>query len=73
MLMKKWPTSAARWPSLLDNTYLLSTTEELGTEAVWRTVERAKGAGTYVLGVSNMQKYRDSSCNWQCHGSRKRP
>ena len=53
------------WPSLLDNTYLLSTTEELGREATWRiSSAELQGAGSYVLGVFNMQYYRDSSCNW---------
>jgi len=54
------------WPSLLDNTYLLSTTEELGNGAVWRiSSSELKGAGSYVLGVFNMQYYRDSSCSWR--------
>lgn len=53
------------WPSLLDNTYLLSTTEELGREATWRiSSAELQGAGSYVLGVFNMQYYRDSSCKW---------
>ena len=27
-------------------------------------IQRAQGRGSYVLGVFNMQYYRDSSCNW---------
>ena len=53
------------WPSLLDNHYVLSTTEELGTEATFSiSPGDLKGAGSYVLGVFNMQYYRDSTCNW---------
>ena len=50
------------WPSLLDNHYVLSTTEELGTEVTFSI--SPKGAGSYVLGVFNMQYYRDSTCSW---------
>ena len=53
------------WPSLLDNHYVLSTTEELGTEATFSiSPGDLKGAGSYVLGVFNMQYYRDSTCSW---------
>ena len=53
------------WPSLLDNHYVLSTTEELGTEATFSiSPGDLKGAGSYVLGIFNMQYYRDSTCSW---------
>ena len=52
------------YPKLLDNGYVLSTTEHLERETVFRIGAGDLAVGEWILGVFNMNYYADADCEY---------
>eukprot|EP00740_Mantoniella_antarctica_P009749 CAMPEP_0181386778 /NCGR_PEP_ID=MMETSP1106-20121128/23335_1 /TAXON_ID=81844 /ORGANISM="Mantoniella antarctica, Strain SL-175" /LENGTH=921 /DNA_ID=CAMNT_0023507049 /DNA_START=232 /DNA_END=2997 /DNA_ORIENTATION=+ len=52
------------FPTLLDNSYVFSTTENLERESTFKISPRDLSPGEYIIGVFNMNYYVNSECSY---------
>ena len=53
------------FPTLLDNSYLFSTTENLERVSNFKITPRDLAVGDYIIGVFNMNYYVNSDCEYE--------
>eukprot|EP00227_Mantoniella_beaufortii_P000398 CAMPEP_0197606370 /NCGR_PEP_ID=MMETSP1326-20131121/44909_1 /TAXON_ID=1155430 /ORGANISM="Genus nov. species nov., Strain RCC2288" /LENGTH=748 /DNA_ID=CAMNT_0043174275 /DNA_START=271 /DNA_END=2514 /DNA_ORIENTATION=- len=53
------------FPTLLDNSYVFSTTEHLDRESTFKISPRDLTAGEFIIGVFNMNYYVNSPCRYE--------
>ena len=52
------------YPTLLENSYVLSTTQHLDRESTFKIASRDLTTGTYIIGVFNMNYFTDDECEY---------